>query len=85
MASNGMSAEMEAFVAEEQQRMMFHQWISTVASECFDKCIPTPGRSMSSREGECIKNCAGRFKDTTRFVTQYLVSRGEQANNQGGF
>lgn len=66
--------------------MLFHQWISQVASECFDKCISTPGRTLSARETECVKNCALRFKDTQQFVTQYLVRRGEQsASSSSGF
>lgn len=77
-----MSAEMEAFVQQEQQRMMVQQMISQVASECFDKCIATPGRSLSGRESECVKNCTQRFKETTRFCMQYLAARGEQS--QGG-
>jgi mitochondrial import inner membrane translocase subunit TIM8 len=74
-----LSPQMQALVQEEQQKMVFHQWISQVASECFDKCIGTPGRSLSSREQECVRNCTLRFKDTQAFVTQYLVRRGEQA------
>jgi hypothetical protein len=85
MSDSELSPAMEAFVQEEQQRMMFHQYISQVASECFDKCIGTPGRTLSAKESECVKNCALRFKDTQAFVTQYMVRRGEQASSSSGF
>lgn len=54
------------------------------ASECFDKCIGTPGRTLSSRERECVRNCALRYKDTQSFVTRYLVRRGEQEQASAG-
>jgi mitochondrial import inner membrane translocase subunit TIM8 len=80
-----LSPQLQQFVEQEQQKMLIHQYISQVASECFDKCIATPNRSLSSRETECVRNCALRFKDTQAFVTQYLVRRGEQASSGSSF
>jgi Tim10/DDP family zinc finger len=81
-----MSPQMQAFVQEEQQRVMFQQWIAQVVSECFNKCIKVPGRSLSSSENECVRNCALRFVDTQSFVTQYLVRRGErESGSRSGF
>ena len=82
---NELSPQMQQFVEQEQQKMLIHQYISQVASECFDKCIGTPGRNLSSRQTECVKNCSLRFKDTQAFVTQYLVTRGEQASSGSSF
>lgn len=33
---------------------------------CWDKCMGTPGRSLSSREQACLSECARRFLDTTQ-------------------
>jgi Tim10/DDP family zinc finger len=85
MGDNELSPQMQTFVQEEQQRVMFQQWIAQVASECFDKCIKTPGRSLSSAESDCVRNCALRFVDTQSFVTQYLVRRGERESGGSGF
>ena len=39
---------------------------------CWDKCMGTPGRTLSSREQACLSDCARRFLDTTqvRFTTR---------------
>lgn len=85
MSDGKMSSEMEQFVAHEQQRMMLQQMISQISSECFDKCISTPGRSLSSREQECVRCCTQRWKESSRFIMQYLAARGEQAQANAGY
>ena len=33
---------------------------------CWDKCMGTPGRSLSSREQACLSECARRYLDTSQ-------------------
>ncbi|MCJ1246003.1 protein translocase subunit [Trapelia coarctata] len=37
---------------------------------CFDKCIPTPGTSLSKKEEGCISMCMEKYIDTRNVVSR---------------
>ena len=57
-------ARMQAIIAEESQRAVIQQAIAKLTKSCWDRCIGTPGSSMSSKEKDCLMNCTGRYLDT---------------------
>lgn len=77
-----MTPEMQEFIMREQMRAQVQQTVARVTDVCWDKCIGTPGRSLSSREESCLSECAKRFIDTTQLVVQRFQ---QQAGQSGGF
>ena len=76
-----MTPEMQEFILREQMRAQVQQTVARVTDVCWDKCIGTPGRSLSSREESCLSECAKRFIDTTQLVVQRFQ---QQASQSGG-
>ena len=64
----------------EQVRAQVQQTVAQVTSTCFEKCVGTPGRSLSYREENCLSECAKRFVEATQFVVQ----RFQQQQSGGG-
>ncbi|EGD87436.1 hypothetical protein H112_05980 [Trichophyton rubrum D6] len=44
-------------------------------SNCFEKCIPTPGSSLSSNEQTCLKTCMEKYIALWNTVSQTYVAR----------
>ena len=42
---------------------------------CWDKCIGTPGRSLTSREQACLSDCAKRFIESTQVLEAHMGYR----------
>ena len=76
-----MTAEMQEFLMREQVRAQVQQTVARVTEVCWEKCIGTPGRSLSSREEACLSDCSRRFIETTQLVVQ----RFQQTQGDGGF
>ena len=57
------------------------QYDQALASRCWDKCITRADSTISSRETECVANCAGRFIDTQKFVMGRLQSKARSTHN----
>ena len=68
--TGGVSPELQRFLQQEQAKAQLQRTISELTSTCWEKCIGTPGRSLSSREEACLSDCARRFLDTTKFIMQ---------------
>ena len=58
---------------------MFQQKLNM---HCFDKCIPTPGSSLSKKEETCFTQCMEKYMATWNTVSRQYVSRIQKA--QGG-
>lgn len=83
MAQKGViSPELQRAIQQEQAKAQLQRTISELTSACWEKCIGTPGRSLSSREEACLSDCARRFLDTTKFIMQRAQS---QQGGGGGF
>ena len=48
---------------------------------CFEKCIPTPGTSLSKREEGCFTACMEKYMATWNVVSKQYISR-VQRNQQ---
>ena len=52
---------------------------------CFDKCIPSPGSSLSSREQSCLSSCMEKYMGTWNTVSRvYIAQIQKTASAQGG-
>ena len=78
------SAQLQAFLEREQQVAQVQQIISVLTDVCWDKCISSPGGSLSGRESSCLENCAKRFIDTTQFILQRASHKAQQQGGMGG-
>ncbi|CAK0736909.1 hypothetical protein CVIRNUC_000823 [Coccomyxa viridis] len=77
-----MSPELQQFLVQEQAKAQMQQTVARLTDACWEKCIGTPGRSLSSREEACLSDCAKRFIETTQFVIQRFQSK---ATSGSGF
>ena len=59
------------------------QTVATLTSICWDKCTGSPGRSLGSREASCLRDCAQRFLDTTRFIVERFQHKARQGGEGG--
>ncbi|KAK9834191.1 hypothetical protein WJX81_007070 [Elliptochloris bilobata] len=57
------------FVLEQQAKSQLTELTSQITSVCWDKCIGTPGRTLTAREEACMIDCTKRFLETTKFIT----------------
>jgi len=71
------SRELQSFIAREQQLAQVQTMIASLTDVCWDKCISSPGTYLSSRETNCIENCAKRFIDTTQYVLQRAAHKAQ--------
>ncbi|KAF6234665.1 hypothetical protein HO173_007291 [Letharia columbiana] len=51
------------------------QLISKMNSHCFEKCIPTPGSSLSSREEKCFTTCMEKYMAAWNTVSRQYIGR----------
>jgi import inner membrane translocase subunit TIM8 len=76
------SPQLQQFIEQQQQMVHVQQLIATLTDVCWDKCISTPGASLSGKETNCVSQCAQRFID----ATQYILQRAQhKAGSDGGF
>lgn len=67
-----------AQVAEAQRRVIF------TASHCFDQCVPSPGKELSSSQQKCIFRCAANFLETSVFMQKRLAKQSEMMQQTQG-
>jgi mitochondrial import inner membrane translocase subunit TIM8 len=72
------AAQMQAFIAEENQKAAVQQIIAKLTDTCWDKCMSKPGNKLSSWETDCISNCAERFLDASIFIVQRMHEQSRQ-------
>lgn len=63
---------------------MIMQTFAKLSHKCFMKCVPKPGRSLSSSEDSCLTNCVDRFGDTQAFLIERLQSLAEKEQAKAG-
>lgn len=71
-------SQRDVYMAETPAEFQMQQTVATVTEKCWEKCIGTPGRYLSSREESCMSDCARRFIDTTQFIIQRAQSRASE-------
>ncbi|MFH4981821.1 hypothetical protein AB6A40_008530 [Gnathostoma spinigerum] len=64
--------------------------ITDLSEKCTQKCITSPGSSLSNGEKQCLTRCMDRFMDSWNLVSQVLQKRLQDELNasslsSGGF
>ena len=80
MAEKG-DAELQEFLAMEQQRAQFQTQLHRVTEHCWDLCVDKPRDKMDSKTESCVGNCVDRFIDVSFAITgrfQQLLQRSMQ-------
>jgi len=49
--------------------------IEKINTNCFEKCVPQPGSSLSSSESTCLKSCMQKYLNAWNAVSASYVSR----------
>ncbi|KAK3185452.1 protein translocase subunit [Lecanicillium sp. MT-2017a] len=57
--------------------------IEKLQDNCFDKCVPKPGTSLSSGEQQCMTSCMEKYMAAWNQVNSAYINRirQEQGNN----
>ena len=58
--------------------------ISKVNENCFDKCVPYPGSSLSSKEQTCLSGCMEKYIEAWNVVSRTYVGRLQKEGAQLG-
>ncbi|KAI4212129.1 MAG: hypothetical protein LQ351_005159 [Letrouitia transgressa] len=58
--------------------------ITKVNSHCFDKCVPSPGSSLSRKEEGCFTQCMEKYMDTWNTVSRQYIARVQRSSEAGG-
>ncbi|KAM7202115.1 putative mitochondrial import inner membrane translocase [Naviculisporaceae sp. PSN 640] len=54
------------------------QLVEKINENCFDKCIPKPGSSITSGEKTCVTQCMEKYMAAWNLVNQTYVRRVQQ-------
>ncbi|KAK0711128.1 Tim10/DDP family zinc finger-domain-containing protein [Lasiosphaeris hirsuta] len=54
-------------------------------SNCFQRCVPKPGSSLSSSESSCATSCMEKYMAAWNLVNASYVKRIQQEVNSHGF
>ncbi|KAL2004286.1 hypothetical protein VTN02DRAFT_4011 [Thermoascus thermophilus] len=59
--------------------------MSKLNEHCFDKCIPTPGSSLSSGEQSCLSTCMEKYISMWNTTSRTYIARvGKESKKMGG-
>ena len=56
----------------EQHKAVFNELVSLITNKCFEKCVGSPGKSLSGSEQACVSQCTLRFLETNQVILQRL-------------
>ncbi|VDM65291.1 unnamed protein product [Strongylus vulgaris] len=60
--------------------------ITDLSEKCTQKCISSPGTSLSNSDKQCLQRCMDRFMDSWNLVSQTLQKRlQEELASSGAF
>mmetsp|Transcript_5253 Transcript_5253/g.15051 ORF Transcript_5253/g.15051 Transcript_5253/m.15051 type:complete len:86 (+) Transcript_5253:234-491(+) len=77
------SPELQRFIMMEQEKAQLQQTVAKLTETCWDKCMGSPGNSLSYRESACFENCAKRFLETTQFIIQRFQQKASEHGSSG--
>ncbi|KAL2047193.1 hypothetical protein N7G274_001212 [Stereocaulon virgatum] len=60
------------------------QLIDKMNNHCFQKCVPTPGSSLSRREEGCLTQCMEKYTATWNTVSRQYIARIQKSSSMGG-
>lgn len=84
MAGEKVDAELQEFLALEQQRAQFQSQIHRIADHCWDLCIDKPRDKLDGKSETCVTNCVERFIDVSFAITgrfQQMLQRSLQGGH----
>mmetsp|Transcript_12177 Transcript_12177/g.50427 ORF Transcript_12177/g.50427 Transcript_12177/m.50427 type:complete len:80 (+) Transcript_12177:150-389(+) len=70
--------QLMTMVESQNQLNMMAEVLETITVRCFEKCIYSPGKEMTSKEKDCSMKCMDRFVETMNIVSDTLRSRSNQ-------
>ncbi|MCJ1257995.1 protein translocase subunit [Lignoscripta atroalba] len=60
------------------------QLIEKLNEHCFEKCIPSPGSSLSRKEETCFTQCMEKYMAAWNTVSRQYIQRIQQEQARGG-
>ncbi|KAL8894294.1 MAG: hypothetical protein Q9180_009759 [Flavoplaca navasiana] len=60
------------------------QLIDKVNGHCFNKCIPSPGTSLSKKEESCLSACMEKYMGTWNTVSRVYIAQIQKTAGQAG-
>ena len=57
----------------ESQKMLVN-----LTAECFDKCVASPGKDLSSSQQSCLWRCAQNSLESTMFMQKRLMQKAQE-------
>lgn len=58
--------------------------ITKLNAHCFEKCIPSPGTSLSKREEGCLSACMEKYMATWNVVSRTYIAQVQKSAGGGG-
>ncbi|KAI4250557.1 MAG: hypothetical protein L6R40_000157 [Gallowayella cf. fulva] len=58
--------------------------ITKLNGHCFEKCIPSPGTSLSKREESCLSSCMEKYMAMWNTVSKTYISQIQKTAGQIG-
>ncbi|EED15508.1 mitochondrial intermembrane space translocase subunit Tim13, putative [Talaromyces stipitatus ATCC 10500] len=58
--------------------------VSKINENCFDRCIPTPGSSLSSSESTCLSSCMEKYINVWNTTSRAYISRVQKESKRMG-
>ncbi|KIX95751.1 uncharacterized protein Z520_08459 [Fonsecaea multimorphosa CBS 102226] len=76
----------QSAISEQSNVANAKQLISNVHTNCFEKCVPNPGSSLSSTEQKCLTACMEKYIDAWNVTSRTYTARlqRESASFAGG-
>ncbi|KAI8622013.1 mitochondrial import inner membrane translocase subunit Tim8 B-like protein [Chytriomyces sp. MP71] len=76
--------EVQAFMAQEQQKAQFQQTVHQFTDTCWDKCVANSKvkNGLDKYDEACMTNCVDRFVDATRVIVGVFNQVAEERRAQ---
>ncbi|KAI4221420.1 MAG: hypothetical protein L6R36_006921 [Xanthoria steineri] len=58
--------------------------ITKLNGHCFDKCIPSPGTSLSRKEESCLSSCMEKYMGMWNIVSRVYIAQIQKTTGQTG-
>ncbi|EEA22605.1 hypothetical protein EYB25_005387 [Talaromyces marneffei] len=58
--------------------------INKINENCFDRCIPTPGSTLSAGESTCLSSCMDKYINLWNVTSRAYVSRVQKESKRMG-
>lgn len=68
-------SRIQSAITEQANVSNAKQLISNVNTNCFEKCVPTPGGALSSGEQKCLTSCMEKYIDAWNVTSRTYTAR----------